>query len=55
MTLANDTLFLFTASIFQKFSVKPDPKDTGNAINQIEPVTKFLNQPDPFQIIVSLR
>jgi len=55
LSLANDTLFLFTAAIFQKFSVRPDPSETGDTINKIQPTSKILNEPEPFKIIVSPR
>jgi cytochrome P450 len=55
MSLANDTLFLFTSAIFQRFYVKPDPTDDGNALNKIRPTTKMINDPEPFRIIVSQR
>lgn len=54
MTLAYDTLFIFTANIFQKLSVKLDPSDYG-VLQRTEPTTQILHEPEPFNIIVSRR
>jgi cytochrome P450 len=45
--LAKDTLFLFIASIFQRFQIYPDP---ANPKVDLEPMVGFLQIPKPFQV-----
>jgi len=51
-SLARDTLFLFTTSIFQRFSVSPDPKDPHVSF---ECGKGFARIPKPFKVVFTDR
>lgn len=51
-SLAKDSLFLFTVSIFQRFNVCPDP---ANPKPTIEPALGFIRQPLPFTVVMKDR
>lgn len=50
--LARDTIFLFLASIFQKFQVGPDPE---NPKLDFEPMIGFILVPKPFNVVMKER
>lgn len=53
-TLARNTLFLYTANIFQRFFVKFDPTDS-NANPGLKTSASFLLTPQPYKIVLKDR